>query len=113
MRLVRGFRGRWLLCMLFGYTTAYGASHTITQKGKVFKKDGTQVKDLTISVGDTIEFVNDDTTSHNVFSTSSQDKFNLKIQAPNSKSSYTFKNKGEVTVRCAIHPKMKINIKVN
>ncbi|NRA67643.1 MAG: hypothetical protein HRU19_24390 [Pseudobacteriovorax sp.] len=90
---------------------AYGSkSHTIGQKGKIFNQEGNKVTEIKIKKGESITFVNDDNTPHNVFSMTKDHKFNLKIQQPNSKSSQTFDKPGEAIVRCAIHPKMKLKV---
>jgi len=79
----------------------------ITQKGKQFSKE-----EVTIKVGDTITFENDDDTSHNVFSSSEGAKFNLGIQKQGASSSHKFEKAGVVEIRCAIHPKMKLKVEV-
>ena len=84
-----------------------GEKHVITQKGKSFS-----VAELTVKVGDTIEFKNDDDVSHNVFSVSKSQPFNTKMQTPGSEAAVTFTNEGTVEVRCAIHPGMKLQIQV-
>jgi plastocyanin len=87
--------------------TAYAEEHVVSQKGKEFSKT-----ELTVKVGDTVVFTNDDDTSHNVFSKSDCCKFNLKIQSVGEKTSVKFEQEGIVEVRCALHPKMKIVITV-
>ena len=72
------------------------ASHPVTQKGKVFAP-GT----ITVKVGDTVTFKNDDDVTHNAFSTSKGNEFNAKAQTPGSTSEVAFKAKGTVAVKCA------------
>ncbi len=84
-----------------------GSEHIITQKGKKFSPG-----EISIKVGDTVTFVNDDKTRHNVFSRTSGHKFKIKKQKPGARDSITFDSAGLVDVRCAIHPKMKLTIKV-
>jgi plastocyanin len=86
---------------------AYAADHTITQKGKVFSQ-----ADITIKVGDALVFVNDDTVPHNVMSMDPENKFNLGSLRPGSSTPVTFKTAGDVNVICAIHPSMKMHVKV-
>jgi len=81
--------------------------HVIGQKNKAFSK-----AEITIKPGDTILFKNDDAVTHNVFSSSSANKFNVKAQAPGSTSPVTFPTEGIVEVRCAIHPRMKLIVHV-
>ena len=94
-----------LLMAAAGQATA--AEVVVTQAGKKFDK-----KEVEISVGDSVKFQNDDTIAHNVHSRSKGDKFDLGVQKPGTSSSYTFSNAGSFKVRCAIHPKMKVTVKV-
>jgi plastocyanin len=45
-------------------------------------------------------------------STGKGNEFNLGSQAPGSSTDVTFKEVGDVTVICAIHPRMKMTVKV-
>lgn len=80
---------------------------TVTQKGQQFTP-----RTLTLKVGDEIVFVNDDTGTHNVFSESPGNAFDLKAQRPGSRSNVTFSSPGQVDVRCAIHPTMRLSVTV-
>lgn len=86
---------------------AYAAEYTISQKGKVFSKT-----EISIKAGDTLVFVNDDNIPHNVMSMDPENKFNLGSLRPGSSTPVTFKNAGEFSVICAIHPSMKMRVKV-
>jgi len=86
---------------------ALAKDHSVSQKGKAFS-----VETLNVGIGDTIVFKNDDDTSHNVFSTTDGHKFNLGIQKQGTENSHKFEKAGEVEVRCAIHPKMKLKVVV-
>lgn len=92
-----------------GYATvmAYAAQHTITEKGKVFSQ-----ADIAIKAGDTVVFVNDDNVAHNVMSNDADNKFNLGLLKPGSSTPVTFNSPGAVTVLCAIHPSMKLNVTI-
>jgi plastocyanin len=79
----------------------------VTQRDKSFLP--TQVA---LKVGDTIVFKNDDPIIHNMFSRSEPNDFNLKLQRPGEDMRQTFNAPGEVLVRCAIHPKMKLMVTV-
>lgn len=83
------------------------AAHPVTQKGKVFAP-GT----ITVKVGDTVTFKNDDDVTHNAFSTSKGNEFNAKAQTPGSTTEIAFKAKGTVAVKCAFHPGMSLTVKV-
>ena len=79
----------------------------VSQKNKVFDPDL-----LVIKQGDSVLFRNDDPVTHNVFSRTEGSLFNLKMQQPGQEDVVTFQLPGEVTVRCAIHPSMKLTIQV-
>jgi plastocyanin len=85
-----------------------GAQHTITEKGKVFSQ-----ADITIKTGDTVVFVNDDNIAHNVMSNDEGNKFNLGLLQPGTSTPVTFDKAGEATILCAIHPSMKMHVKIN
>lgn len=87
---------------------AFGATeHVITQKGRAFS-----AATLTVKKGDTVLFVNDDTVSHNTMSLSPGNDFNLGSQPPGTATPVTFNELGDVNVICAIHPLMKMTVKV-
>lgn len=89
-------------------SSAAAAEITITQKDKKFSESKVE-----IAAGDTIRFVNDDDTTHNVHSSGDGQAFDLGAQSPGAESSHTFSGPGTVKVRCAIHPKMKMTVTVN
>jgi plastocyanin len=86
---------------------ALAANLTITQKGRVFSSES-----ITVKKGEAITFVNDDTVPHNIISNSKGNEFNLGSQPPGASTDVTFKEAGEVQVICAIHPRMKMMVKV-
>jgi len=62
---------------------------------------------LPVVKGSTVDFTNDDTVAHNVFSPpSSATPFNLGIYGPDVKKTETFNNLGEVPLLCSVHPDM-------
>lgn len=79
----------------------------ISQKGKAFSE-----KKITLKVGDTISFFNDDDITHNVYSRSKGQKFDIGAQRPGTSVSHQFTAPGKVKVRCAIHPRMKLTVNV-
>jgi plastocyanin len=79
----------------------------VTQRDKAFLPEQVALK-----VGDTIVFKNEDPIIHNMFSRSEPNDFNLKLQRPGEDMRQTFGAPGEVLVRCAIHPKMKLMVTV-
>ncbi len=67
---------------------------------------------LTIVKGTTVEFPNDDTIFHNVFSLSKARPFDLDVYAAGQSKSVRFSRTGLVKVYCNIHPDMASNILV-
>ena len=62
---------------------------------------------LPILKGTTVDFTNDDTVAHNVFSPPGAAKiFNLGIYGPGVKKTVTFDTLGEVPLLCVLHPEM-------
>lgn len=86
---------------------ANAAQHTIHQKGKVFSQT-----ELAIKAGDALVFENDDVVAHNVMSTTPGNTFNLGLLKPGTATPVTFKTPGDIQVICAIHPSMKLSVKV-
>jgi plastocyanin len=83
------------------------STHTVSQKAKTFGP-----ATLTVKLGDTIAFKNDDDVTHNAFSTSKGNEFNSKAQTPGSTTPVVLKSKGTVDVKCAFHPKMALKVVV-
>lgn len=86
---------------------ALAASLAVHQQGRKFSSDN-----VTIRTGETLTFVNDDTVPHNIYSASSGNEFNLGSQGPGMSTEVTFTEAGDVQVLCAIHPRMKMTVKV-
>lgn len=83
------------------------AEYEIGQKGKKFNQ-----KELTVKVGDTVSFKNDDPFFHNIFSLSDTKTFDLGSFPQGQSKKVTFEKAGTVEVECAIHPEMKVTIEV-
>jgi plastocyanin len=83
------------------------SEHIVGQNGKRFSTSALQAK-----VGDTVTFKNDDTVSHNVFSSTENLRFNLKSQAPGTSNSVVLDTEGTAEIRCAFHPTMRMTITV-
>ena len=86
---------------------ALAANQLIHQQGRVFSSES-----VTIKKGEALTFVNDDTVPHNIISTSKGNEFNLGSQPPGTSTDVIFKEAGDVQVICAIHPRMKLAVKV-
>jgi plastocyanin len=67
---------------------------------------------ITIKKGESITFLNDDSVPHNILSASKGNEFNLGSQPPGTSTDVAFKETGDVQVICAIHPRMKMMVKV-
>ena len=80
---------------------------TVYQKDKLFTQT-----EVVIHAGQTVVFSNADTVMHNVYSVSPGNAFEIKTQLPGRESAVVFKNPGVAEVRCAIHPGMKLLVKV-
>ena len=87
--------------------TLQGDQHTIVQKDRTFS-----AATLTVKVGDSVVFKNDDNITHNVYSNSRGLEFNTKAQAPGSSNEVVMKTEGTAEVFCAFHPRMKLTITV-
>jgi len=88
-------------------TGALAATEVIHQQGRVFSTESATVKK-----GEALTFLNDDTVPHNIMSMSKGNEFNLGSLPPGSSVDVTFKEAGNVAVICAIHPRMKMTVKV-
>ena len=81
---------------------------TVSQKGLSFTPG-----ELSIAKGQSVEFVNDDSTAHNIMVTGDGVSFNGGLQPAGGHVKYTFTKSGTYAVGCGIHPKMKLTITVN
>lgn len=97
-----------LLCTgLLAAGQAQAGEHLVTQKNKAFS-----VKKLTVKVGDTVKFLNEDSFAHNVFSLSAPKSFDLGSFGNGGTKTVTFDKPGKVEVECAVHPDMRLDIEV-
>ena len=92
-----------------GLAGAAGAAqeHVVAQKNKAFS-----VKKLTVKVGDSVKFVNEDSFAHNVFSLSAAKSFDLGSFGNGGSKAVTFDKAGKVEIECAVHPDMRLDIEV-
>jgi plastocyanin len=86
---------------------AFAGEVVVTQENKAFSE-----KSISIKSGDAVKFVNKDDIVHDVHSTTDGYSFDLGSQQPGTETAYTFAQPGKVKVRCAIHPKMKLEVTV-
>lgn len=81
--------------------------HLVTQQNKAFSEE-----EITIKVGDSVRFLNEDNFAHNVFSLSETKFFDLGSFGNGGDRSITFEEAGVVEVECAVHPDMFMTINV-
>lgn len=95
-------------CLLVATTTVSSAEYEVGQKDKQFTE-----KQLSIKVGDTVKFTNEDTFFHNVFSLSDAKMFDLGSYDKGKSKSVVFDQAGKIEVECAIHPSMHMVLEVS
>jgi len=100
------------LTALFAATTVQAAEITVDQHNKTFVVDGNKVEEITINVGDSIRFRNDDPFFHNIFSLSDLKTFDLGSFPKGEYKTVTFDKAGMAEVECAIHPEMYMEVTV-
>jgi len=83
------------------------ATFTMTTRGKALLPHV-----LAIPVGSTVNFPNEDPISHNLFSLSSSNGFDLGLYRTGAGKSHTFATPGVVNVYCNVHPNMSSVIHV-
>lgn len=105
MNLTKILYGAGCLFTAVGLAAAAAAAtgHNISQKEKKFSE-----KKLSVAVGDTITFVNDDSVKHNILIKDLG--ANSGMQGPGEQFAVTIEKGGKFKVRCGIHPKMKMTI---
>ena len=96
-----------LAAMMAAGPCALAAEHVVAQKDKAFT-----TKTLTIKVGDTVAFRNDDSFSHNIFSLTDAMPFDLGTYSGGQSKTVTFAKAGKFEIECAIHPDMRMVITV-
>jgi len=95
------------MAMLVTAGSAYAEGTTVYQEDKKFSDP-----EVTIKAGQSVIFANKDPITHNVYSKTPGMSFDLKTQKPGETSEVKFDHAGESEVQCAIHPQMKMKIKV-
>ena len=112
---MKGIKRMKLWAMVAAMAASYSAGAAdieIVQNDKTFKMDDDQVEELTIRVGDTVHFKNEDPFFHNIFSLSDLKTFDLGSYPAGESKSVTFDEPGEAEIECAIHPEMYMIIEV-
>jgi plastocyanin len=81
---------------------------------RVIKMAGMQYEpaSLTVAVGDTLRFVNDDNMDHEVFVPSVGFAVDLGVQKPGGESTYIPARSGRFEVECVLHDGMRLMVEV-
>ncbi len=95
------------IAVISACVSAFAANVTVAQKDVEF-----QPSRISIRVGDTVTFVNQDRFGHNVFSVTTGGEFDIGLQAAGQQNAVTFRRAGTFEVLCHIHPKMRLEIVV-
>jgi plastocyanin len=94
-----------------GTGPAFAADKSIIQAGQAFSET-----DITVQAGTHVKFLNQDDVKHNILVQTGDDDDDAKdmgIQAPGQTIDVPFDKAGKFTIRCHIHPSMKMNVTVN
>lgn len=67
---------------------------------------------IAASVGDTIRFVNDDETEHNVFVATAAHALDLGTQEPGAEAELVLRAPGSFDVECVLHGHMQLKVEV-
>lgn len=101
----------WTIAAILALSTASMAASNllvVDQIGQVFDRTSLQ-----IARGDRIVFNNHDDVTHNIsVFTEDGDPTDLGLQKPGVSLKYKFDKSGLFTVRCSIHPSMKMSVAV-
>ncbi|WP_430911097.1 plastocyanin [Methylobacterium sp. sgz302541] len=94
-------------CQLVTQLRAEG--QVVSQKGRAFHPET-----VILARGEAVTIINDDNDLlHHLYVDSDTFKFDSGDQAPGSRTAIAFPEKGLFKVLCAIHPKMKLFVRVN
>jgi plastocyanin len=96
-----------LIVLLLAASSAAAAEFKIIQKNMEFS-----LKETTIKVGDTLNFINADIGTHNIYSSSEIFSFDLEAQQPGTSKAVRFTKAGVFELRCAMHPRMRLKVTV-
>ncbi len=92
-------------------SAAMGADKSIVQAGQAFSET-----EVAIAAGTRVQFLNQDDVKHNILVQTGDDDDDAKdmgIQTPGQTITVPFDKAGKFTVRCHIHPSMKLLVTVN
>ena len=97
--------------LLLAGGVCFAAANEIDQVGQKFSQTA-----LSVASGDTVHFVNHDDVTHNInvinVIDADDNAIDKGLQKPGEAITQLFDKAGKVTVRCSIHPKMKMTVAV-
>lgn len=95
------------VCLPLLTTPATAAEIKVTMAGAAY-----QPANISAAVGDTIRFLNDDTSNHNVFVPTAGHALDLGKQEPGQEAVLTLGKAGTFEVECVFHPGMLTIVEV-
>ena len=97
---------KWMLAaFVLVPLAAQAADHRVIQKDRRFNPP-----EIVVKAGDTLTFTNDDEFIHQMYS---DGLFDSDERKPGQSLTQAFARTGTFEVRCRIHPKMKLTVRVN
>lgn len=87
--------------------TAQAEDVVVVQKDKAFSR-----RIVTLVVGDRLVFKNEDSVIHHTYSLDADFIFSSIRQKPGGDTSIVMNSPGTATIRCGIHPRMKLVVNV-
>jgi plastocyanin len=96
-----------LIAYPLGVLAQSKTEHVISQKNRTYAPGA-----IEINVGDTVKVVNDDIFLHHAFIESDDLEFDSGSMEEMESASVRFKKPGTYNMKCAIHPKMNLEITV-
>ena len=96
-----------VVAALVSFGTALAADTAIVQKDLTFSQSA-----VTIAAGDKVMWGSADKVNHNIHIKGEGEDVDLGVQKPSEVISHVFTKKGEYTIQCAIHPRMKMTVSV-
>lgn len=106
--LRQGWRPILIAALIGAAGAAFAATvHTVSQRNRNFLP-----AQITIARGDNIRFTNDDEFLHQIYVDSKEMYFDSDEQRPGQAIDVNFPRSGTFQVRCHIHPKMLLTVKV-
>ena len=96
-----------LIAMWALLAPALAADHVVDQKDMTFFP-----AEITVAAGDTIKFTNSDRTAHHLWTKDNGVNLSSPSLKPGESYEFKFTKAGSYTIKCQIHPKMKLIVTV-